>query len=41
MRMSDNISMDMDSSDIHFTSGWPDDNDTFNNGFNEEFNNPR
>lgn len=40
MRMGDNMSMDMDSGDIHFTSGWPDDNDTFNNSFNDDFNNP-
>ena len=27
MRMGDNMAMDMDSGDIHFISGWLDDND--------------
>ena len=27
MRMSDNMAMDMDSGDIHFISGWSDDDD--------------
>ncbi len=27
MRMGGNMAMDMDSGDIHFTSGWPDDED--------------
>ena len=27
MRMSDNMAMDIDSGDIHFISGWLDDND--------------
>ncbi|MCM1101735.1 MAG: hypothetical protein NC079_06875 [Clostridium sp.] len=25
MRMGDNMAMDMDSGDLHFISGWPDD----------------
>lgn len=40
MRMGDNMSMDMESGDIHFTSGWPDDNDSFSNSFNDDLNNP-
>lgn len=27
MRMSDNMAMDMDTGDIHFISGWSDDED--------------
>lgn len=27
LRMSDNIAMDLDSGDIHFTSSWKDDDD--------------
>lgn len=27
MRMGDNMAMDMDSGELHFISGWPDDND--------------
>lgn len=27
MRMGDNMAMDMDSGEMHFVSGWPDDED--------------
>lgn len=27
MRMGDDMAMDMDSGELHFISGWPDDND--------------
>lgn len=27
MRIGDNMAMDMDSSELHITSGWPDDED--------------
>ena len=38
--MSHAMSMDMKSGDIHFTSGLPDDYDSFSNSFNDDFNNP-
>lgn len=31
MRLSDNMAMDMDSGDLHFTSSWDDDDDRRNN----------
>lgn len=29
MRMGDNMALDMDSGEMHFISGWPDDEDDF------------